>query len=373
MKDDDLDLATQSENGLPADYYAYLVTGGSGLKGKVPDTRITNVSALPPGPFQLTNQATFTYNSYAASPVHRFYQMWQQLDCSVAHATATNPSGCDAALFPWVETTVGAGTNGLKQPANFSTDYSPTAKTTGEGATAMGFYNVQNGDAPYFKYLADNYAMSDNFHQSVNGGTGANHIMLGHGDAIWFSDGKGNAAVPPHNVQVAPGTPNAGIVDEIENPNPQTAPITGTQKMVTAAAPLVQPSYGGGSYSNCADTTQPGVGPIVNYLKSLPTPIDPRCEKGHYYLLNNYNPGYFGNGNNAFTDTNANNTVFTIPPSSTRASVTACSRITFRGSTMATSGTTMCPTHINSTTTPSARTRMSTATFAIRSSTTPPS
>jgi phospholipase C len=48
----------------------------------------------------------------------------------------------------------------------------------------------------------------------------------------------------------------------------------------------------------------------------LPTPIKPHCEAGHYYLLNNYNPGYFGNGNNAFTDTNANNTVFTIPPSS---------------------------------------------------------
>jgi hypothetical protein len=32
---------------------------------------------------------------------------------------------------------------------------------------------VQKGDAPYFKTLADSYAMSDNFHQSVNGGTGA--------------------------------------------------------------------------------------------------------------------------------------------------------------------------------------------------------
>jgi phospholipase C len=39
---------------------------------------------------------------------------------------------------------------------------------------------------------------------------------------------------------------------------------------------------------------------------------------GHYYLLNNYNPGYFGNGNNAYTDTSPDNTVFTIPPSSTR-------------------------------------------------------
>ena len=38
--------------------------------------------------------------------------------------------------------------------------------------------------------------MSDNFHQSVNGGTGANHIMFGHGDMIWFSDGKGNRRSP---------------------------------------------------------------------------------------------------------------------------------------------------------------------------------
>jgi len=317
VKNDDLSLARKSENGLPADYYAYLVTGGSGLSGKVPDTRIKNVNALPPGPFQLTNEATFTYNSYAASPVHRFYQMWQQLDCSVAHASATNPSGCDAALFPFVETTVGAGANGLKQPANFSTNYAPNATTTGEGSTAMGFYNVQNGDAPYFKYLADTYSMSDNFHQSVNGGTGANHIMFGHGDAIWFSDGKGNPAVPPHKVTVAAGTPNAGIVDEIENPNPQAGTNNWYAEDGYGGGSFGAASYGGGSYSNCSDTTQPGVAPIVNYLKSLPKPIDPRCEAGHYYLLNNYNPGYFGNGANAYTDTNANNTVFTVPPSST--------------------------------------------------------
>ncbi len=316
ITDDSLTTARQSENGLPADYYGYLVTGGTGLSGKVPDTRIANVNALPPGPFQLTNGDTFTYNSYAASPVHRFYQMWQQLDCSVAHATAENPSGCDAALFPWVETTVGAGANGLKQPANFSTEYSANAKTTGEGSTAMGFYNVQNGDVPYFKYLADNYAMSDNFHQSVNGGTGANHIMFGHGDAIWFSDGKGNPKTPPHNVEVATGSKNAGIVDEVENPNPATSTNNWYTEDGYGGGSYGSASYGGGSYSNCSDATQPGVEPIVKYLKSLSTPIAPNCQPGHYYLLNNYNPGYFGNGANAFTDTNANNTVFTIPPSS---------------------------------------------------------
>jgi len=78
--------AKSSENGLPdATYYGYLTSGGTGLSGKVPDTRITGViatapySTLPGGPFQLTNTKganTFTWDSYANSPVHRFYQMW---------------------------------------------------------------------------------------------------------------------------------------------------------------------------------------------------------------------------------------------------------------------------------------------------------
>jgi phospholipase C len=313
-----LTIAEQSENGLPAEYYPSLTTGGSGLTSKTPDTRITDVNALPSGPFQLTNGNSFFYTSYAASPVHRFYQMWQQLDCSLAHATDKKPSGCDSSLFSWVEVTVGAGTNGDAQPANFSTEYGAGLKTTGEGSTSLGFYNVQQGDAPYFKGLADRYAMSDNFHQSVNGGTGANHIMLGHGDAIWFSDGAGHPVQPPHNTEVAIGSANQGIVDEVENPNAAAGTNNWYSEDGYGGGSFGSASYGGGSYSDCSDASQPGVGPIVKYLHSLPRPIDPRCEPGHYYLLNNYNPGYFGNGNNAFTDNNANNTVFTIPPSSTR-------------------------------------------------------
>ena len=318
IKDDNLTLAEQSENGLPASYYKYLVSGGTGQTSHTPDQRIKDVEALPTGPFQLTNGSTFTYNSYAASPVHRFYQMWQQLDCNASHISYRYPSGCDMKLFPWVEVTVGAGANGLKQPDNFSSYYSPTDKTTGEGATAMGFYNVQKGDAPYLKSLADEYAMSDNFHQSVNGGTGANHIMIGHGDAIFFSDGEGHAKTPPHKTLVAAGTPNAGIVDEIEDPNPRPDTNNWYLEDGYGGGSYGSPSFGGGSYSECSDYKQPGVQPILHYLKSLPKPIDSRCEAGHYYLLNNYNPGYFGNGKNAFTDTNANNTVFTIPPSSVR-------------------------------------------------------
>ncbi len=318
VANDSLTLAQQSENGLPPDYYRYLVSGGTGQPSATPDTRIAHVDSLPPGPFQLTNGKTFVYDSYAASPVHRFYQMWQQLDCSPAQATRELPSGCDSRLFSWVEVSVGAGANGTKQPANFSTEYSPAAATTREGSTALGFYNVQNGDVPYFKSLADDYAMSDNFHQSVNGGTGVNHIMFGHGDVIWFSDGAGHASTPPHNAEVAAGTANAGVVDEVENPNPAAGTRNWYAEDGYGGGSSGKPSFGGGSYSNCADPQQPGVSAIVKYLQSLPRPIDPRCEAGHYYLLNNYNPGYFGDGSNAYMDKNEHNTVFTIPPSSVR-------------------------------------------------------
>ncbi len=179
----------------------------------------------------------------------------------------------------------------------------------------MGFYNVQQGDVPYFKTLADTYSMSDNFHQSVEGGTGANHIMLGTGDAIWFSDSNGNPLTPPHNMMVASGSPNAGIVDEVENPNP----LTGTNNWYTedgyGGGSYGKPSYGGGSYTECADTSQPVVQSIVNYLNSVH--VNSNCQPGYFYLLNNYNPGYYGDGTSAYADiSNPLNTVFTIPPSS---------------------------------------------------------
>jgi phospholipase C len=315
--------AQASENGLESTYVPLLLSGGSTAAHKTPDTRITNVNELLPGPFQITNGSSFVYDDYAASPVHRFYQMWQQLDCGLDHITLFNPSGCDEKLFPWVEVTVGAGAanelNGVPPPADFSTEYAPSPTvTTGEGSTAMAFYNVQQGDVPYFKSLADTYAMSDNFHQSVNGGTGANHIMFGHADMIWFSDGNGNPTEPPHGVNTGGTTPagTATILDEVENPNPLGSTNNWyTEDGYGEGSPGTPNPYGGGSYSNCSDPTQPGVGPIVAYLKSIH--IKPNCDQSHYYLLNNYNPGYFGQGEDAFADTSEFNTVFTVPPSST--------------------------------------------------------
>ncbi|MGA7061274.1 MAG: alkaline phosphatase family protein [Candidatus Acidiferrales bacterium] len=318
--------ATSSENGLANGYYRFLLTGGSGLTGKVPDSRITGVhntapyTTLPPGPFQLTNSQTtntFPYDSYAASPVHRFYQMWQQLDCNVKYATKGNPDGCKSDYFTWTEVTVGSNNNGKAQPIPFCTDYAPGCATTGEGATAMGFYNMLQGDAPYTKKLADKYAISDNYHQPAKGGTGLDSIMLFFGDAIWFSDENGKPLVPPNPSDAKKGMTFAGgPVDEIENPNlmPGTNNFWiqdgyggfGNNGSSTGV-------YGGGSYSNCSDPNQPGVGPVLKYLSSLWPPIKPNCDEGHYYLLNNYNPGYFGDGSDAYTDSNADNTPFTIP------------------------------------------------------------
>jgi phospholipase C len=110
-------------------------------------------------------------------------------------------------------------------------------------------------------------------------------------------------------------------VDEIENPNP----VSGTNNWWTQDGyggfgnnGVSTGVYGGGSYSNCSDTTQPGVGQIVTYLGSLTPAIKPNCDPGHYYLLNNYNPGYFGDGSDAYTDSNPNNTPFTIPGTTQR-------------------------------------------------------
>src|ERR1035438_9530384 len=169
----------------------------------------------------------------------------------------------------------------------------------------MEFYNMQQGDAPYLKYLADNFAMSDNYHQAINGGTGANHVALGTGDAIYFSNAEGNPTEPPHNQLVDAGTANAGVVDEVEDPNAAPGTNNWYSEDGYGGGSYGSASFGGGTYSNCSDKSAPGVSAVLTYLKTLPYKPDPKCARGAYYLLNNYNPGYFGDGSNAFTDTSA--------------------------------------------------------------------
>jgi phospholipase C len=229
----------------PADL-ELLTTGYTGLPPGSLDTRVPGAGNLPNGPFLLQGPI-LSDDDYTGDMTHRFYQAAQQQDCSIANATKANPTGCLNDLFPFVMFT-----------------YSATNNSRGN---EMGFYDAEQEQAPLLKSLADRFTLSDNFHQSFLGGTGANHFMLGTGDAAFWSDGKGNAITPPSN---------------IANPNPKA----GTVNQYTAD----------NNFSNCSDVFQPGVRPIVDYLENLPYAAQPNCQHGHYYMLNNTNPGFLPNG-----------------------------------------------------------------------------
>ncbi len=188
-----------------------LSLGGTGQPMGQPDCR--NPANLPNGPFPITASFQGTtcpppppqltpvpYTSNTGDPIHRFYQMWQQLDCSVAHITADNPSGCESDLYTWVALSVGWGGQGNPPPPSIN------EQTTVQGGVAMGFYNMTQGDFPYFQSLARSYAISDNYHQPFLGGTGINSIAIGTGDVLFYADSDGNPALPP--------------ADQIEDPDP---------------------------------------------------------------------------------------------------------------------------------------------------------
>jgi phospholipase C len=221
-----------------------LRTGATGAAGTTgPDTRVTNFNMLPNTVFQLTGP-TLPYDSYTGDMVHRFYQMWQQSDCNVKNADRADPAGCLRDLYPYV---------GIERGDD-------------SGSNSMGFFNMHSGDAPVLKKLADEYALSDNYHQAIMGGTAANHVALGTGDAIFWTPFSGISAPSGH----------------IADPDPQS-PTSDKYK-----ADL--------EWSNCSDSTQPGVAAIVNFLASLPYHPDRNCEVGHFYMLNNLRPGFLPNG-----------------------------------------------------------------------------
>jgi len=66
------------------------------------------------------------------------------------------------------------------------------------------------------------------------------------------------------------------------------------------------------------DTSKPGIGPIIDYLKSLPWRPDltkSNCEPGRYYMINNLDPGFLENGALNTAEINAGTAA---PPSSLR-------------------------------------------------------
>ncbi len=214
---------------------------------------------LPPGPFQITRYVPYAsatvpptlattmaaLSTSTGDPVHRFFQMWQQ----------TGGDNAKLDLYAWVAQTTGIGGD--------NEGMSP--KDPQQGGELMGFINMRSGDAAYVRALADRFAISDNYHQSIMGGTGANFYALSTADAAVYNS-AGVPAVPP--------------TSQIENPDP----LPGTENFYQ------RDGFEGGSYVNCADSAQPGVGPILQVLAAKGVPS--RCDPGAYYLVNNYAAGY---------------------------------------------------------------------------------
>src|SRR5579875_344265 len=281
-----------SDIGLDAAAQGLLNVGGTGQSlyfpglhlFPVPDCRYP--SDLPNGPYSLVGAsqlngcgtpilvapAPLQYTGNTGDPVHRFFQMWQQNDCSAAHISAANPSGCLGDLYTWVATSVGW---------QITADGMPPAGNQGtfQGGIAMGFYNMAAGDYPYFLSLAQNFAINDNYHQFAMGGSGPNSEAIATGDVYFYTDGNGNPAVPPF--------PNL-----IENPNPQP----GSDNFYIQSRPdpgdLGNTSSGG--LVNCSDPSAPGVKAVADYLDALP--YEPfrggNCAPGVYYQVDNEYPSF---------------------------------------------------------------------------------
>jgi phospholipase C len=213
------------------------------FSGPDPDPRFEKLTLN--GPFQITKFVPYG-SATTGDPVHRFFQMWQQ----------TGGTNQKLDMWTWVATTAGQGgdTAGV------------TVANPGQGGELMGFYNMAKGDAPFFKSLADNYAISDNFHQAVMGGTGANFFALATGGDLPRYQLADGTSIPPAN--------------QIEDPNPAARTTNFYQ----------QDGYSGGSYVNCADPAAPGVAAIAEVLAKKRRAS--RCEPGAYYLVNNYTPPF---------------------------------------------------------------------------------
>ena len=258
--------------GLPPQDQFLFGTGGTGLAATLgPDTRITNVNTLPPGPFQLTGP-TMPFDAFTGDTIHQFFQMYQQMDCAIdqEHVSHRNPTGCLHDLQSAITTT-------------FATPPGGTPHDTGQ---TMAFFNMRKGDAPVTKGLADQFTMSDNYHQPVMGGTGPDSIPLGFADQIFFGDSTGKAATP--------------IATRIYNPDPQPGSLNFYKQRA--------------QWFNCSDETAPGIKAIADYLKALPYEMSPMCDPGHYYPAVNITPAFTPGGTPNGVPNNTNPTNNIIPP-----------------------------------------------------------
>ena len=236
-------------------------TYAAGLPRFAPDARFP--ALLPNGPFQITKYVDYT--AAVGDPVHRFFQMWQQVD------------GGKRDLFVWVDETSGEGSQNRDDPAS----------GTNQGAVAMGFYNMAAGDAPYFRQLADNYALE---RQSPPAGNGRHRREFSGArdrsrDRLLEGRCSGAAAAQPDR---------------------KPEPAAGNQQLVHAVGLSERLLHRmlGPEPARCL------VDPGLSRQPAYRTFNDGNCEKGAYYLVNNYSAGFLATGEPAPLGP----TVYRVPP-----------------------------------------------------------
>lgn len=219
-------------------------SGALGQQQGVPDSRFP--VELANGPFQITDYVSV--GAHTGDPIHRFFQMWQQVN------------GGASDLFVWT-----ANNFGFYRGDNIN---ALESVPTYQGAVAMGFYNMAQGDAPYFKQLAERYAIADNYHQAILGGTTANYVAIVAADVAIHTENDKKAVPPAEQILKLQLLKNGKQI--VEN---------------------------GGVYVQCADQHADGVAPIQHYLDHLPyRPFNNgNCEPGAYYMVNNLDPSYTAN------------------------------------------------------------------------------
>jgi hypothetical protein len=206
-------------------------THAVGLPRNVPDQRFPGL--LPNGPFQITKHVGD--DEPVGDPVHRFFQMWQQFD------------GGQRDLFVWVAETSGE-----------SSQTAPIRPRVPPGAVEMGFYNMAAGDAPYSASSPTPMRLAT----ITIAGDGRNRRQ--------FSDARYRAC----HCLLAGRALARPPVKQIENPNPRP----GTNNW------YAQSGYSSGSYTKCADESEPGIAALHRYLATLPYPSfnNDDCEPGGF-------------------------------------------------------------------------------------------
>jgi phospholipase C len=139
-----LTLTPTDDPGLPASAEFLLGTGGTGLtSNEGPDLRITHDTSLPPGPFQMTGP-TMPYDPYTR------------------HHPSVFPDGAAGRPRDRYRARLEGQSNGLSaRPAvgdrhNLRTSPLTTPpQVPHDTGQTMAFFNMQNGDVPLFKSLAD--------------------------------------------------------------------------------------------------------------------------------------------------------------------------------------------------------------------------